>query len=418
LPRQSDQFEGAQELPRPELNPLLNPVLGENMGRWAEVYFTSPPEKREEAVLELLRELEAANPREVPFASEPLAASAKGPAVASRTLPFVADAVLVPCPTCGHENPQSHQFCGMCGGRMFPQNELADFPIRVFHHEDHETQRSDPGLARPIEPFAPDPRLESRPAPSFNFNESPGNPFDTNPHDLSLFRAVHKNDAPYDPSGLAWEHSPSRPYRVYVGAVLALVIMALAYMAWRGSQAASQSSHAATPAPVPASETTAPQTTPAAPLSADESNQPSSPKNLPEVASNAPAETTTSKKAAAPPSATERPSTAVDPTPIPASSAQPPIPAGWGREELAVAQRYLNGSHGEQRNSAEAAKWLWKSIAKHNSEATLMLADLYLKGDGVSKNCDQARVLLDTAARQGMTGAGERLRNLQAFGCQ
>jgi TPR repeat protein len=41
-----------------------------------------------------------------------------------------------------------------------------------------------------------------------------------------------------------------------------------------------------------------------------------------------------------------------------------------------------------------------------------------LKGDGVSKNCDQARVLLDSAARQGMAGAGERLRNLQAFGCQ
>jgi TPR repeat protein len=73
---------------------------------------------------------------------------------------------------------------------------------------------------------------------------------------------------------------------------------------------------------------------------------------------------------------------------------------------------------GRRRDGAEAAKWLWKSIAKHNSEATLLLADLYLKGDGVSKNCDQARVLLDSAARKGMAGAGERLRNLQAFGCQ
>jgi hypothetical protein len=45
-------------LPSPELNPLLNPVLGAHMGRWAEVYFTAPPEKREEAVLELLRELQ------------------------------------------------------------------------------------------------------------------------------------------------------------------------------------------------------------------------------------------------------------------------------------------------------------------------------------------------------------------------
>jgi len=38
------------KLPHPELNPLLNPLLAENMGRWAEVYFTNPPEKREQAI--------------------------------------------------------------------------------------------------------------------------------------------------------------------------------------------------------------------------------------------------------------------------------------------------------------------------------------------------------------------------------
>jgi hypothetical protein len=41
----------------PELNPILNPLLAAHMGRWAEVYFTSPPEKREQAVADLLREL-------------------------------------------------------------------------------------------------------------------------------------------------------------------------------------------------------------------------------------------------------------------------------------------------------------------------------------------------------------------------
>ena len=83
-----------------------------------------------------------------------------------------------------------------------------------------------------------------------------------------------------------------------------------------------------------------------------------------------------------------------------------------------MAQRYLTGMNGQARDHAEAAKWLWKSIAKHNAEATLLLADLYLKGDGVSKSCDQARLLLDSAARKGSTAAGQRLRNLQAFGCQ
>src|SRR2546422_11767434 len=50
--------EAADSLPKSDLNPLINPVLGRNLGRWAQVYFTSPPEKREQAVVELLRELE------------------------------------------------------------------------------------------------------------------------------------------------------------------------------------------------------------------------------------------------------------------------------------------------------------------------------------------------------------------------
>ena len=91
---------------------------------------------------------------------------------------------------------------------------------------------------------------------------------------------------------------------------------------------------------------------------------------------------------------------------------------GNGAEELATAQGYLNGANGQERNRTEAAKWLWKSVAKHNADATLLLADLYLKGQGVGKNCDQARVLLDAAARKGMKDAGQRLRHLQAFGCE
>ena len=56
---QTEHSEAPSTLPPPELNPLVNPLLAENMGRWAQVYFTSPPEKREHAVQELLRELGA-----------------------------------------------------------------------------------------------------------------------------------------------------------------------------------------------------------------------------------------------------------------------------------------------------------------------------------------------------------------------
>src|ERR1035438_381864 len=44
-------------LPASDLNPLQNPLLGAHMGRWAEVYFTTPPEKRAQAVSDLVREL-------------------------------------------------------------------------------------------------------------------------------------------------------------------------------------------------------------------------------------------------------------------------------------------------------------------------------------------------------------------------
>jgi TPR repeat protein len=89
-----------------------------------------------------------------------------------------------------------------------------------------------------------------------------------------------------------------------------------------------------------------------------------------------------------------------------------------GADDFAMAQRYLTGATGRGRDGAEAAKWLWKAMGKHYGPAMVALADLYLKGDGVSKNCDQARVLLDSAALRGVAGAGQRLRNLQAFGCQ
>src|SRR5260370_25006507 len=58
LPAPTDKPESGT-VPDPNLNPLSNPVLGQHMGRWAEVYFTTPPEKRREAVQELLRELAA-----------------------------------------------------------------------------------------------------------------------------------------------------------------------------------------------------------------------------------------------------------------------------------------------------------------------------------------------------------------------
>jgi TPR repeat protein len=84
---------------------------------------------------------------------------------------------------------------------------------------------------------------------------------------------------------------------------------------------------------------------------------------------------------------------------------------------MAMAEKYLNGT-GVPRDGGEAVLWLWRAVGKGNLAATMTLSDLFLRGDILAKNCGQARVLLDAAAKKGSKAAGERLRNLQAFGCE
>jgi TPR repeat protein len=61
--------------------------------------------------------------------------------------------------------------------------------------------------------------------------------------------------------------------------------------------------------------------------------------------------------------------------------------------------------------------WLWKAVGKNNVPAVLMLADLYARGDGVPRSCDQARILLTAALKRGASEAGQRMRDLQNSGC-
>jgi hypothetical protein len=93
----------------------------------------------------------------------------------------------------------------------------------------------------------------------------------------------------------------------------------------------------------------------------------------------------------------------------------PSIAASAGNEELNQARRYLSP---ETHNTTEAARWLWKAVGKENGQAVLLLSDLYARGDGVVKSCDQARLLLTVAAKKGNVDAASRLRSLDAAGCQ
>ena len=71
-----------------------------------------------------------------------------------------------------------------------------------------------------------------------------------------------------------------------------------------------------------------------------------------------------------------------------------------------------------RRDSSEAAKLLWKAVGKQTATAALLLSGLYLRGEGVPRSCDEARLLLMAAARRGAPQAAQQLRELESQGCQ
>jgi hypothetical protein len=69
------------------------------------------------------------------------------------------------------------------------------------------------------------------------------------------------------------------------------------------------------------------------------------------------------------------------------------------------------------KKSVASPQQLWSAVEGGNVQAALTLADLYLRGDGVPANCDQARVLLLVASKKGSARAIKELRELDTTGC-
>ena len=134
------------------------------------------------------------------------------------------------------------------------------------------------------------------------------------------------------------------------------------------------------------------------------SNPPAT-KTQPEIPSaKAPAATAAKPEAAksSPNAATQAAETAESKTDKPA---KPTVP---GTDELAKAA--------SASDSAAASAWLWKAVAKGNPDAPIKLANMYIKGDGVAQSCDQALVLLRSAAAKENAVARSRLGTLYATG--
>ena len=346
---------------------MSNPLLARNMGRWAEVYFTSPPEKREEAVQQLLQELKAeespAKPAPAPVSAKP--ATSEAPAAPAKTAsevpaalevpaasPVIAETQAVPCPACFQNNLVHQRFCGLCG-----------FPLK---------SESKP---------------ETITAPERAASPEPPRPIDRNDESWDWLR--ERNLAAFQPS----ESSPeNNTWKYAVGIVAALVFAGLIYWFLHNSSARVS---------VPATTNqTSQESVPAPSTDANQSAPP------------APADVVKPKK-----SAERQRGAQADKQSSPASEA-----SGTGQtvddggRELAEGRRYLEGS-GVSKNPEVASIFLWKAVAKQNDQAVLLLSDMYARGEGVAKSCDQARVLLTAAAKRGNSAASDKLESLRRTSC-
>jgi TPR repeat protein len=113
--------------------------------------------------------------------------------------------------------------------------------------------------------------------------------------------------------------------------------------------------------------------------------------------------------------------TANPPRPTSQPAAEKPKPAASGDNQEVTEKQSAPGAEEmtKARNasdSAAAAAWLWKATAKGNPDAPVQLADLYVKGDGVPRSCEQAVVLLKTAAEKENARARSRLAAMYATG--
>jgi len=67
--------------------------------------------------------------------------------------------------------------------------------------------------------------------------------------------------------------------------------------------------------------------------------------------------------------------------------------------------------------SAMTPQQLWASVQAGNTKSAVALAELYIKGEGVPQNCNQARVLLLVASEKRNAAAIKRLQELDKTGC-
>ena len=317
----------------------------------------------------------------------------------------------VTCAACHYLNAADQRFCGHCGSPL----QAKDLP------RPDTASLAEPRPSQPVRPPASSAFVEQkqaeRPQPSFVQEkpvERPQSAFSSlNPEVREDSRERDESDLEFLRYKTQGASQPSNSWRIPVAVVILAAAGFVGYRLYNGLTILPGLSTSSSTAPASVQPTT------------DELSQPAASHvaNTPAAATpkvSKPDTLAAKSKTTAPlrretrgavTSATQRSRESL--TPATANSLNSG-PVGGGAE-LAQAQRYLSPA---SRDSAEAAKWLWKSVSKENPKAVLLLSDLYAKGDGVPKSCDQARLLLTVAARKGQAEAASRLQSFDAGGCQ
>ncbi len=461
-------------LPNARLNPLLNPLLAKHLGRWAHIYYTASADKREAAIENLVRELEeeenrlnnGANSGGKSQAVRDVVAVAKEAAPTPETSPlpapplvneFVAPRpveILAPSATTTHEN-SAQSYTGSSVDALPGVNPSEDAifstpeppipaveSVLVERLPESAPKESWHDLLRPptSPPIFAAPSEKQKAAESEIVNQVGVQQLGVPQERVEPNRSVPPETQPAEPSDLPAfvpkiDPTVAEDYRSFddllakSDAALALAIppsprnwripITIAVLAMLGAgiwfaQTRAVDHQAAKPTAV--QQASAPLPEPSSASSTSSSAPASSPATVPQATPDpAPA----ASAAVAPPlaNASEKPGETAPPVALPLlPNALPADP------ELAAGMRLLQGK-GVQRDSTEAARHLWLSVKNQNGSALLALAGLYAQGDGVNKDCDQAKVLFDAASRQAKSsGQLQRLavarETLQTSGCE
>ncbi len=156
-------------------------------------------------------------------------------------------------------------------------------------------------------------------------------------------------------------------------------------------------------AAVPANKSPAPAETAQAPVEANEAPEETpaevAPKTAPDATPTTEPELTQSKQ-------------------LPPAQSEAVIRSTQPRPESILEQPAGRQKAEPPRSEGETVASLWDAVQGGSIAAEMSLAERFARGEGVEKNCDQARVLLKAAAGKGNREARLRLYQLESGGCQ